>query len=81
MDRVVGTGGVASPIRPDQIRLMRGVGGEGAGIRTCTCTIVVGHLKGTATVYEPHIPRQCFSSQGTCRATVLKTVKQLAGTI
>ena len=28
-------------------------------------TIVVGHLKGTATVYKHRVPRQCLSSQGT----------------
>ena len=30
-----------------------------------SCTIVVSHLKGTATVYKPHVPRRCLSSQGT----------------
>ena len=58
-----------------------------------TCTIVVSHLKGTAIVYKPHVLRRCLSSQGTSMYPIgymrvagqlwllLKTVKQLAGTI
>ena len=56
----------------------------------CTCTIVVSHLKGTAIVYKPHVPRRCLSNQGTsmyprvhegCWATVLVVSSQNCETI
>ena len=57
-----------------------------------TCTIVVGHLKGTAIVYKPHVLGGAFQARvHPCTLgymgvagqlwLLLKTVKQLAGTI